>query len=78
MHPSVGWVEYTWRRCRVKRESAPHGLWMFAKAQQAVVQATGEAGRRLTDLVRRTGGGSVMALKPARRMGRVNNTLVLL
>jgi len=78
VHPSVGCVEYTWRGCKVTRESAPHGLWMFAKAQQAAVQASGEASKRLGDLVRRTGGVSVMALKPARRMGRVNNTLVLL
>lgn len=78
VHPSVGWVDYTWRGCKVTRESAPHGLWMFAKAQQSAGQVTGEASKRLTDLVRRTGGESVMDLKPARRMGRVDYTLVLL
>lgn len=78
VHPSVGWADYTWRGCNVTRASAPHGLWMFAKAQQAAVEASGEANKRLTDLVRRTGGESVMALKLARRIGRVSCTLVLL
>jgi hypothetical protein len=78
VHPSVGLVDYTWRGCKVSRASAPHGLWMFAKAQQAAVEANGEASGRFTDLLRRTGGGSVMALRPARRMGRANYTLVLL
>jgi hypothetical protein len=78
VHPSVGWVDYTWRGCKVKRESAPHGLWMFAKARDAALQAKGEARERLANLVRRTGGESVMALQPARRMGRADYTLVLL
>lgn len=77
IHPSIGMVEYAWRGCTVQRASAPHGLWLFAKAQAAAEKLSGEARERLRELVRRNGGDEIMAISLARAMKRENYVLVL-
>lgn len=77
IHPSIGMVEYAWRGCTIQRASAPHGLWLFAKAQAAAEKLSGEARERLRELVRRNGGDEVMAISLARAMKRENYVLVL-
>jgi glutathione S-transferase len=77
VHPTIGMVEYPWRGCTVQRASAPHGLWLFARAQAAAEGLSGDARERLADLVRRNGGDAVMALRCTRRMKRERCVLVL-
>ena len=77
IHPTVGMVEYQWRGCKIQRASAPHGLWLFAKAQAATCELTDAEQQHVAELVRRTGGEQVMALQLARQMKRENYTLVL-
>jgi glutathione S-transferase len=77
VHPTIGLVEIEWRGCKLKRASAPHGLWLFSKAQAAANEIGAEARKRLTELVNRTGGEQVMTIRLARAMKRENNVLVL-
>lgn len=70
-------VEYQWRGCKIQRASAPHGLWLFAKAQAAANGLSGAAQQRVAELLKRTGGEPVMALQLARQMKRENYNLVL-
>lgn len=77
IHPTVGMVEYQWRGCKIQRASAPHGLWLFAKAQAAANGLSGAAQQRVAELLKRTGGEPVMALQLARQMKRENYNLVL-
>jgi glutathione S-transferase len=77
VHASLGPVQYQWRGCTVQRTSAPHGLWHFDKAAAFARALTGEARSRFDALVHRTGGDSVMAIRPARPMMRKDYVLVL-
>jgi glutathione S-transferase len=77
VHPSVGPVSYPWRGVTIRRQSAPHGLWHFARATAQARSLDGEARRRLFDLIERTGGAATMALALARPMKRENYALVL-
>lgn len=77
VHPTVGMVEFAWRGCTVQRANAPHGLWLFAKAQHAARGLSDEASARLDDLVHRNGGDALMATTLARTIQRENNILVL-
>jgi hypothetical protein len=77
IHPSLGPIDFTWRGCRIHRASAPHGLWHFDRAAGHARSMTGEAKSRFDDLVRRTGGEQVMAIRLARPMKREDYALVL-
>jgi hypothetical protein len=77
VHPTLGFIEYIWRDCTVRRASAPHSLWHFAKAQTAARALEGEAARRFADLVDRCGGRKMMDIKLARPMEHRDYVLVL-
>ena len=77
VHPTLGFLEYQWRGCTVRRASATHGLWHFDKAAFYGRALNGEARARFTGLVQRTGGEQVMAIKLARPLKRENYVLVL-
>ena len=69
-HPSIGSIEYEWRGCLYRRDSAPHGLWHFDKAAAHARELRGDAQSRFTTLLGRTGGEQVMAIRLARPMTR--------
>jgi glutathione S-transferase len=77
VHPTLGPVEFEWRGCTMRRMSAVQSLWHFEKAASLARELTGEARRRCDELVRRTGGESAMAIRPARPIRRENYVLVL-
>jgi glutathione S-transferase len=77
IHPNVGKVEYPWRGVTMKRGSAPHMLWMFARAQDLAANSAGEAGERLSALIEHVGGQEAMELSLAKRITRDKNMLVL-
>lgn len=77
VHPTLGFIDYTWRGCAIHRASAPHGLWHFDKAASHARSLGGEAGSRFQALVQRTRGERVMAIRLARRLRRENYLLVL-
>lgn len=77
VHPNVGKVEYPWRGVTMKRGSAPHMLWMFARAQDLAARSAGEAGERLNALIEQVGGQEAMELSLAKRIMRDKNMLVL-
>ena len=77
VHPTLGFLEYPWRGCTIRRASAPHGLWHFDKAACHARTLDGDARARFTALVHRTGGAPVMSIKLARSMKRENCVLVL-
>jgi hypothetical protein len=70
-------VEYRWRGVTMKRGSAPHMLWMFARAQDLAASSAGEAGERLRALIEHVGGQEAMELGLAKRIMRDKNMLVL-
>ena len=77
IHPNVGKVEYPWRGVTMKRGSAPHMLWMFARAQELAANSAGEASERLSTLIGQVGGQEAMELSLAKRITRDKNMLVL-
>ena len=77
IHPTLGFLDYDWRGCTVRRASAPHGLWHFDKAAAHARGLGSEARQRFDALVERCGGEQVMAIAPARPMKRENYALVL-
>lgn len=77
VHPSLGPVEFDLRGCKVTRDSAPHGLWLFGKAQAAAEALSGTARERFADVVRRAGGEQIMAIRLRRALKRENYVLVL-
>ena len=77
IHPNVGKVEYPWRGVTMKRGSAPHMLWMFARAQDLAASSAGEAGERLNALIEHVGGQEAMAISLTKRIMRDKNMLVL-
>jgi len=77
VHPTLGFIDYTWRGCTIHRASAPHGLWHFDRAAAYARALTGEARDRFHALVHRTGGEQVMAIRLARPMKRADYLLVL-
>jgi len=76
-HPTLGFIEYEQRGCRIHRNSAPHGLWHFDRAAAHARSLQGEARARFSALVQRTGGAQVMAIELARPLKRENYVLVL-
>ena len=77
IHPNVGKVEYPWRGVTMKRGSAPHMLWMFARAQDLAASSAGETGERLNALIEHVGGQEAMAISLTKRIMRDKNMLVL-
>jgi hypothetical protein len=77
VHPTLGFLEYEWRGCRIRRASSPHGLWHFDKAASHARRLDGEALARFQALVRQTGGKQVMAIRLARPLRREHYALVL-
>jgi hypothetical protein len=77
VHPTLGFLEYEWRGCRMRRASSPHGLWHFDKAASHARRLDGEALARFQALVRQTGGEQVMAIRLARPLRREHYALVL-
>jgi len=77
VHPTLGFIDYPWRGCSVRRASAPHGLWHFDKAAAFARALSGEPRRRFDALVQRCGGQQVMAIELARPMKREDYVLVL-
>ena len=77
VHPIVGGVEYAWRGVTMRRASHVHSLWHLARAQ-ALADALAPAERaRLDALMARTGGLAAMATRPARKLGREGNVILL-
>lgn len=74
VHPNVGKVEYPWRGVTMKRGSAPHMLWMFARAQDLAAHSASE---QLNGLIEQVGGQEAMALRLTKRIVRAKNMLVL-
>jgi glutathione S-transferase len=74
VHPNVGKVEYPWRGVTMKRGSAPHMLWMFARAQDLAAHSASE---QLNGLIEQVGGQEAMALRLTKRIMRAKNMLVL-
>jgi glutathione S-transferase len=74
VHPNVGKVEYPWRGVTMKRGSAPHMLWMFARAQDLTAQSAGE---QLDMLIDQVGGQEAMSLVLTKRIVREKNMLIL-
>lgn len=77
IHPTLGYLEYQWRGCTVRRASAPHGLWHFDRAASHGRRLEGDAGRRFAALLARTGGERVMAIELGRPLRREHYRLVL-
>ena len=77
IHPNVGKVEYPWRGVTMKRGSAPHMLWMFARAQDLAASSAGETGERLNALIEHVGGQEAMAISLTKRIMRDKNMLLL-
>jgi glutathione S-transferase len=77
VHPTLGYVEYPWRGCTVRRATAPHGLWHFEKAASIARELAGEARTRFDDIVRKNGGEAVMKIRLGRAMRRADYVLVL-
>ena len=77
VHPSVGEVSYLFHGVDMKRGSAPHAVWMFARSQELAKALPDAAQARFAALLGRTGGTYMFGLSIAARMGRQNNVLVL-
>lgn len=77
VHPTLGPIDYQWRRCTIHRQSAPQTLWHFDKAAACARSLTGTARSRFDALLKRTGGEQTMAIELARPMKREDYVLVL-
>ena len=65
------------RDCTVVRASAPHGLWLLDKALSVAAEMDAGPAGRLGELLARTGGGAVTAIRLARGLKRHDYVLVL-
>jgi len=77
VHPTLGFIDYQWHGCTVRRASSPHGLWHFDKAAALARALSGEASSRFESLIRRTGGEPVLGIELSRAMKRDDYVLVL-
>lgn len=77
IHPTLGYLEYPWRGCTIRRASAPHGLWHFDRAASHGRRLEGDAATRFAALLTRTGGERVMAIKLERPLKRERYRLTL-
>jgi len=77
VHPTIGSIDYTLRGCSIHRHSAPHALWHFDRAAAQARALTDGAAERFVELVRRNGGGKMMAITLVRPMERRDYVLVL-
>jgi glutathione S-transferase len=76
IHPTLGPIDYPWRGIVMRRDSAPHGLWLFDRATEAARGLEGKARARLDVLIQRVGGGEAMAIRLTRGMIREDGVLV--
>jgi glutathione S-transferase len=77
VHPGVGEVSYSFHGVEMKRGSAPHAVWMFARSQELAKAMPDAAQARFAALLGRTGGVDMYNLTIAARLERRNNVLVL-
>lgn len=77
VHPHVGRIAYPWRGLTMERASHPHSLWHFARVQAGARALAGADDARLAELLERTGGKEMMALRTVRDIVRRDNVLVL-
>ena len=77
VHPSIGAVHYPFHGVEMKRGSAPHAVWMFARSQELAKAMPDAAQARFAALLGRTGGSDMYSLIIGARMERQNNVLVL-
>ena len=77
VHSTLGMATSTMRDCTVVRASAPHGLWLLDKALAAAAAMDAGPAGRLGELLARTGGGAVTAIRLARGLKRHDYVLVL-
>lgn len=77
VHPHIGRISYAWRDVMMERASQPHALWHSDRARSAAAALTGADRQRLDDLLERTGGHAMMALKTKNGIARHDNVLVL-
>jgi hypothetical protein len=77
VHPGVGSVSYPFHGVEMKRGSAPHAVWMFARSQDLAKVMKDEAQARFAALLGRTGGSDMFNMTISARMERRNNVLVL-
>ncbi len=59
------------------RASHVHSLWHVSRAQTLADALAPDARSRLDALLARTGGATVMATRPRRRLERADNVIVL-
>lgn len=77
VHPTVGRAICTLRGVEVRRDSAPHGLWLFDRAARLARTLEGDAHLRLDALLAATGGRETMSIDVGRAMKREDCQLVL-
>jgi hypothetical protein len=77
VHPGVGEVSYSFHGVEMKRGSAPHAIWMFARSQDCAKAMPDAAKVRFAALLGRSGGTDMFNLSISARMERRNNVLVI-
>ncbi len=77
VHPGVGSVSYPFHGVEMKRGSAPHAVWMFARTQDLAHAMPDAAQTSFAALLARTGGTEMFNLSIGARMARRDNVLVL-
>jgi len=77
VHPSVGEVCYPFHGVEMRRASAPHSVWMFARSQELAKAMPDAAQASFAALLARTGGTDMYNLSISARIERRNNVLVL-
>ena len=77
VHPTLGEIAYPWRGITMRRNSAPHALWLFSRALDHARSLDGAAKSRLGALVASVGGNDAMAITLARPMTRQNYALTV-
>lgn len=73
----LGPVRFAYRGLEMSRHCAPQSLWHFDKCAQWARRFEGAELTRWTELLERTGGAEVMAIRLARPMKRHDYLLVL-
>ncbi len=77
VHPNLGAIAYPWRGVTMRRDSAPHALWLHSRAADQARSLSGPAREALQALLTRTGGAEAMAIRLSRPMRRDDFALVL-
>lgn len=77
VHPMLGPVSYSYRGAEMTRRCAPQSLWHFGKSVRVADVFQGDTLSRWRELLERTDGVEVMAIRLARPMKRHDYLLVL-